>query len=52
MSLTLTSPGVVAPLDTPGGTDRRSDCRYPIVLRLQCKLIRNDGLSGPDRCND
>jgi hypothetical protein len=41
MSPTSISPSVVAPLETPGGTDRRSDCRYPIVLRLQYKLIRN-----------
>ena len=41
MSPTSISPDVVGLFETPGGTDRRSDRRYPIVLRLQYKLIRD-----------
>ncbi len=41
MSPTSISPDGVAPLETPGDTDRRSECRHPIVLRPQYKLIRN-----------
>jgi|SRR5579862_1345373 len=41
MSTTSISPGPDAPLETTVRVDRRSGFRYPVVLRLQYKVIQN-----------